>query len=140
MENKSLKQELALLKAVSSESTTPSPQTGIAVDLEHVKTLAEPYTALYKPFLTMYNDLNLFTTPQPLSTFLLPEQRFCTNKNVHCNSQLAQLYGFLLEHLHGMVRDYSEFEAEVSSACSHTLVGLSFAVLCSFKSHVWCPC
>jgi hypothetical protein len=83
----------------------------------------------------IYNDPNLFTTPQPSSDFLLPDQRFCTNKNAHHNGWLAQLYDFLPEHLHGMVRDYSEFEVEVSNACPRPLSQLSFVVSRSFKSH-----
>jgi hypothetical protein len=55
MENKSLQQELALLKGQwSAPSTTPPPLTGIAADIEYVKILAKRYTALYEPFSTIY--------------------------------------------------------------------------------------
>lgn len=117
-ENKELKREIALLKESQSSAPSRKPHqtTGIAADIEHSRTLAKLYTALYEPFSTIYNNPNLFTLPRPSSECLLPERRFCTSKTARQNGWLAQLYDFLPEHLHSMVRDYSEFEAEFRAA------------------------
>jgi len=119
-EKKALKRELALLKASrSSPSAAPPAATGIEADLKEVKTLAKKYTALYEPFSSIYNDPNLFMTPRPPSDCLAPERRFSRNKTARRDGWLAQLYAFLPEHLHGMVRNHSAFGTEVSNACGY---------------------
>ena len=114
-ENRRLKQEIDSLKdqlEVSSVATA-NKTNGIVTELELVKTLAKKYTALYEPFSRIYNDPNLFVTPRPESKCLLPENRFCTNVTARRDGWLAQLYDFLPETLHSMVRGHTNFDIEV---------------------------
>jgi hypothetical protein len=114
--NKRLQHELDALKKVSSTGSQPAPGstiTGIAADLEQVRTLAKCFTALYEPFSTIYNDPNLFTLPCPSSEALEPTKRFSTTKVARRDGWLAELYDFLPQRLHPMVRGHSGFDTEV---------------------------
>jgi len=96
--------------------SAPGPAvTSITPDLKQVKTLAKCYTALWEPFSTIYNNLNLFSLPWPLAEALNPTLRFGTNKAACWDGWLAQLYSFLLPRFHSMVREHSGFDTEVSS-------------------------
>jgi regulator of replication initiation timing len=114
-ENRRLKQEVTSLKEQldASSAATDNKTNGIQTELELVKTLAKKYTALYEPFSKIYNDPNLFVSPRPDSKSLLPEIRFCTDVTASRNGWLAQLYDFLPENLHPMVRGHSNFDIEV---------------------------
>jgi uncharacterized membrane-anchored protein YhcB (DUF1043 family) len=72
-ENRRLKQEIISLNE-QLDASPAAPSNGITTELELVKTLAKKYTALYEPFSKIYNDLNLFVSPRPESTCLLPEE------------------------------------------------------------------
>jgi regulator of replication initiation timing len=111
-ENQRLKQEITSLKEELDDSPAATAH-GIATELELVKTLAKKYTALYEPFSRIYNDPNLFVSPRPESKCLLPEERFCTDPTARRDGWLAQLYDFLPENLHSMVRGHSSFDIEV---------------------------
>jgi regulator of replication initiation timing len=114
-ENRQLKAEIASLKEQLDVSSAPKAHktNTIATELELVKTLAKKYTALYEPFSRIYNDPNLFVSQRPESKCLLPEERFCTNLTARRDGWLAQLYDFLPESLHSMVRGHSNFDIEV---------------------------
>lgn len=112
-ENQRLKQEINSLKEQLDASPSGKAHSGITTELELVKTLAKKYTALYEPFSRIYNDPNLFVSPRPESKCLLPEKRFCTNLAARRDGWLAQLYDFLPENLHSMVRGHSNFDIEV---------------------------
>lgn len=114
-ENKALKREIISLKEQldAPHATATREANGIAMEMELVKTLAKQYTALYEPFSRVYNDPNLFVLPRPSSECLLPERRFCTDLRAQHDGWLAQLYDFLPENLHLMVRNYSDFDKEV---------------------------
>jgi regulator of replication initiation timing len=114
-ENQRLKQEIISLKE-KLESVSPATTdktNGIATESELVKTLAKKYTALYEPFSRIYNDPNLFVSLRPESNCLLPEKRFGTNLTARRDGWLAQLYDFLPENLHSMVRGHTNFDIEV---------------------------
>jgi hypothetical protein len=117
-ENKALKWEIISLKdqlnAVPAAAMTRETN-GIATEVELIKTLAKKYTALFEPFSRICNDPNLLISPRPVSDWLLPERRFGTDLTARRNGWLAQLYDFLPEDLHSMVREYSEFDREVRS-------------------------
>jgi hypothetical protein len=122
-ENKALKREVTLLeKQISTESAPSSAVSGIAADLEQVKTLAKSYTALCEPFSSIFSDPNLFTSPCPPTGYLDPQLRFGTNQAAHRNGWLAQLYDFLPAHLHPMVCEHSDFETTVSTILTISLV------------------
>jgi hypothetical protein len=88
--------EVDKLKKLPSAGSQPTPGVaGIAADLKQVKTFVKCFTALYEPFSTIYNDLNLLTLPCPSSEALDPVQRFGTDKIVHQDGWLAELYNFL---------------------------------------------
>jgi hypothetical protein len=123
-ENQRLKQEIAALKEQLDASGTHK-KNSIATEFELVKTLAKKYTALYEPFSRIYNDPNLFVLPRPDSKCLLPEERFCTNLTARRDGWLAQLYGFLPENLHSMVRGHSNFDVEV---CERTQSSFLFVI------------
>ena len=117
-ENKALKREIIALKDQLNAAPAAAmirEKNGIATEMDLVKTLAKKYTALYEPFSRIYNDPNLFISPRPPSEWLLPERRFGTDLTARRNGWLAQLYDFLPEDLHSMVREYSEFDTEVRS-------------------------
>ena len=113
VENQRLKHEITALKEQLDESAAAPKMNSITTELELVKTLAKKYTALYEPFSKIYNDPNLFVLPRPDSKCLLPKERFCTNSRARRDGWLAQLYDFLPENLHSMVRGHSDFDIEV---------------------------
>lgn len=133
VENQRLKQEIISLKEQLdvSPAATAHKTNGITTELELVKTLAKKYTALYEPFSKIYIDPNLFVLPRPESKCLLPEERFCTNLTARRDGWLAQLYDFLPENLHSMVRGHSNFDIE---ACGDHHHHFYFSSECLFDS------
>lgn len=80
--------------------------------MEVVKSLAKQFTALYEPFSRMYNDPNLFLSPRPSPDCLEYEVRFCTTLEARRNAWVAQLYVFVPEDYHSLIK-HSLFDKTV---------------------------